>query len=264
VKLKDRVVVITGAGSIAPGWGIGKACSVAYARQGALVIAVDISGEAARQTAALISAEGGVCTPYEMDVSDADGVTAMIAEVHIKQGKIDVVHHNVGIGQVGGPTDITLQDWQRIQSVNMDSLFNITRAVLPAMEERRAGVLLATSSVAGQRYVGYPHLAYSVTKAATIHYMKMIALQYAHVGIRANSIIAGLIDTPRIAHTVAKQFSNNSLEEARAARDRQVPLGKMGTAWDVANAAVFLVSDDAAYITGTELVVDGGITAKYS
>lgn len=264
MKLKDRVILITGAGSIAPGWGIGKACSVAYAREGARVIAVDISGDAAWQTADLIEAEGGVCTPFEMDVSDAQGVANMIAEVHKSWGKIDVLHHNVGIGKVGGPTDITLQDWQRIQSVNMDSLFNLTRAVLPAMEERRAGVLLATSSVAGQRYVGYPHLAYSVTKAATIHYMKMIALQYAHLGIRANSIIAGLIDTPRIAHTVAKQFSSSSMEEVRAARDRQVPLRKMGTAWDIANAAVFLVSDDACYITGTELIVDGGLTAKYA
>lgn len=264
MKLKDRVVVISGAGSIAPGWGIGKACSVAYARQGARVVAVDISAEAARETASIIEAEGGTCLPVKVDVVDPDGVARMIADVQASWGRIDVLHHNVGIGKVGGPTDITLEDWQHIQSVNMDSLFHLTRAVLPLMEEQRAGVLLATSSVAGLRYIGYPHLAYSVTKAATIHYMKMLALQYAGVGIRANSIVAGLIDTPRIAHTVAKQFSSGSMEEVRAARDRQVPLRKMGTAWDIANAAVFLVSDDACYITGTELIVDGGLTAKYA
>jgi NAD(P)-dependent dehydrogenase (short-subunit alcohol dehydrogenase family) len=264
MKLKDRVVIITGAGSIAPGWGIGKACSVAYAREGARVVAVDVSEEAARETAAIIQAEGGTCHPLQLDVTDADGVGGMIGNVQAKWGRIDVLHHNVGIGKVGGPTDITLEDWQRIQSVNMDSLFLLTRAVLPLMEKQDAGVLLATSSVAGMRYIGYPHLAYSVTKAATVHYMKMLALQYAGAGIRANSIVAGLIDTPRIAHTVAKQFSSNSLEEARAARDRQVPMGKMGTAWDIANAAVFLASDDACYITGTELVVDGGLTAKYA
>jgi NAD(P)-dependent dehydrogenase (short-subunit alcohol dehydrogenase family) len=264
MKLKDRVVVISGAGSVAPGWGIGKACSVAYARQGAKVVALDISAEAARETASIIEAEGGACIPMKVDVADPEAVARMIADVQASWGRIDVLHHNVGIGKVGGPTDITLEDWRHIHSVNMDSLFHLTRTVLPLMEEQQSGVLLATSSVAGLRYIGYPHLAYSVTKAATIHYMKMLALQYAGAGIRANSIVAGLIDTPRIAHTVAKQFSSTSLDEARAARDRQVPLKKMGTAWDIANAAVFLASDDACYVTGTELVVDGGLTAKYA
>ena len=114
------------------------------------------------------------------------------------------------------------------------------------------------------RYVGYPHLAYSVTKAAVAHFTRMIALQYAARGIRANTIVPGLIDTPRIAQTVAKMFSSEGLDEARAARDRQVPTGRMGSAWDIANAAAFLVSDAAAYVTGTELVVDGGLTAKFA
>lgn len=263
MKLENRVVVVTGAGSVAPGWGIGKACSVNYARAGARVVAVDVSLEAARETAAIIDSEGGQCMAMAADVSDPMAVSAMADEAGSVWGTIDVLHHNVGIGKVGGPTDISFEDWQRVQSVNVDSLFHLSRAVLPGMRRQGRGVILATSSVAGIRYVGYPHLAYSVTKAATIHFIKMLALEHAGQGIRCNSIIAGLIDTPRIAQTVARQFADD-LEEARSARARQVPMQKMGTAWDVASAALFLASDEASYITGTELVVDGGLTAKYS
>jgi NAD(P)-dependent dehydrogenase (short-subunit alcohol dehydrogenase family) len=263
MKLENRVVVVTGAGSVAPGWGIGKACSVNYARAGARVVAVDISAEAARETAAIIESEGGQCMALAADVSDPQAVSAMAREIRAAWGSIDVLHHNVGIGKVGGPTDIAFDDWQRVQSVNVDSLFHLSRAVLPDMRRQNRGVILATSSVAGIRYVGYPHLAYSVTKAATIHFIKMLALEHAGLGIRCNTIVAGLIDTPRIAQTVAKQFSDD-LDAARAARARQVPMQKMGDAWDVANAALFLASDEARYITGTELVVDGGLTAKYA
>ena len=129
---------------------------------------------------------------------------------------------------------------------------------------RGRGAVVTVSSVAGLRYIGYPHLSYSVSKAALIQFTRMIAQQYAGSGIRANCVVPGLIDTPRIAHTVAKQFSADSLDDARAARARQVPMQRMGTAWDVAHACAFLASDAAAYITGTELVVDGGITGKYA
>ncbi len=115
------------------------------------------------------------------------------------------------------------------------------------------------------RYLGYPHLAYSVTKAVNTQFTRMIAQeQYAGTGIRANTVVSGLIDTPRIANTVAKMFSENSLDDARAARDRQVPMGHSGSAWNIAHACAFLVSNAASYITGTELVVDGGLTGKYA
>ncbi|MEC4723468.1 SDR family NAD(P)-dependent oxidoreductase [Noviherbaspirillum sp. CPCC 100848] len=263
MKLANQVVIVTGAGSIAAGWGIGKACSVTYARAGARVVAVDISESSAKETAAIIKSEGGQCLPLALDVSNPSAVAEMAVEVRRHWDTIDVLHHNVGIGRVGGATDISFEDWQHVQSVNVDSLFHLSREVLPEMRERRRGVILATSSVASLRYVGYPHLAYSVTKAATNHFIKMLALEHAGQGIRCNSIVAGLIDTPRIAQTVARQFSDD-LETARAARSRQVPMQKMGSAWDVAHAALFLASDDAAYVTGTELVVDGGLTAKYA
>ena len=155
------------------------------------------------------------------------------------------------------------EELEGAHAVNVRSLLLASQQVLPAMVERGRGSIIAISSVAGMRYVGYPHLAYSVTKAAVTQFTRMLAQQYAPHGIRANTVVPGLIDTPRIATTVAKMFSDDSLDEARAARARQVPLGRMGTAWEIAHACAFLASDAAAYVTGTELVVDGGLTGKF-
>lgn len=263
-RLDGRTVFVAGGGSAGPGWSIGRACCVTYARLGATVCVADRDRASAELTSAVIAAEGGRAITLVGDIADPADVARLFAEARAACGDIDVLHHNVGIGKVAGPCEIDLADWDRINDVNVRSLLLASREVLPAMAARGRGVILAISSVAGMRYVGYPHLAYSVTKAAVTHLTKMIAMQYAAQGVRANTIVPGLIDTPRIAQTVAKMYSPDSLDEARAARARQVPAGRMGTAWDIANAAGFLVSDAAAYVTGTELVIDGGLTAKFS
>lgn len=263
LDLTGRVVFVAGAGSAGPGWSIGRASSVTYARLGAQVCVVDRDAASAEETTALILAEGGIARTFIGDVSiDAD-VVRLFAEARACFGDVDVLHHNVGIGKVGGPLETSAADFDRIHAVNVRSLLLATQQVLPSMVKRRGGSILAISSVAAMRYVGYPHLAYSVTKAAVAHFVRMLAQQYAASGIRANTVVPGLIDTPRIATTVAKMFSETNLEDAKAARARQVPMGRMGTAWDVAHACAFLASDAAAYVTGTELVVDGGITGKF-
>lgn len=263
LDLTGRVVFVAGAGSAGPGWSIGRASSVTYARLGAQVCVVDRDAASAEETTALIHAEGGIARTFVGDVSvDAD-VVRLFAEARACFGDVDVLHHNVGIGKVGGPLETSAEDFDHIHAVNVRSLLLATQQVLPAMVARRCGSILAISSVAAMRYVGYPHLAYSVTKAAVAHFIRVLAQQYAASGIRANTVVPGLIDTPRIATTVAKMFSNTNLEDAKAARARQVPMGRMGTAWDVAHACAFLASDAAAYVTGTELVVDGGITGKF-
>ena len=263
LDLTGRVVFVAGAGSAGPGWSIGRASSVTYARLGAQVCVVDRDAASAEETTALILAEGGIARTFIGDVSiDAD-VVRLFAEARACFGDVDVLHHNVGIGKVGGPLETSAADFDRIHAVNVRSLLLATQQVLPSMVKRRGGSILAISSVAAMRYVGYPHLAYSVTKAAVAHFIRMLAQQYAASGIRANTVVPGLIDTPRIATTVAKMFSETNLEHAKAARARQVPMGRMGTAWDVAHACAFLASDAAAYVTGTELVVDGGITGKF-
>ena len=261
--LTGRVVFVAGGGSAGPGWSIGRAACVTYARQGARVCVVDRDAASAEETTALIHAEGGEAVTLIGDVALEADVLRLFAEAKAHFGPIDVLHHNVGIGKTGGPMETSAEDLDHIHSVNVRSLLLSSQQVLPGMVARGGGSIIAISSVAGMRYVGYPHLAYSVTKAAVTQFTRMVAQQYAPHGIRANTVVPGLIDTPRIATTVAKMFSDTSLDEARAARARQVPLGRMGTAWDVAHACAFLASDAAAYVTGTELVVDGGITGKF-
>lgn len=264
LDLSGRVVFVAGGGSAGPGWSIGRAACVTYARLGAAVCVADRDAASAEETTALIQAEGGQAATFVGDVALESDVQRLFAEARTRCGAIDVLHHNVGIGKTGGPLETSAEDFDRIHAVNVRSLLLCTQQVVPDMLERGRGSVIAISSVAGMRYVGYPHLAYSVTKAAVTQFTRMIAQQYAPHGIRANTVVPGLIDTPRIAGTVAKMFSGTSLEEARTARARQVPMGRMGTAWDVAHACAFLASDAAAYVTGTELVVDGGLTGKYA
>lgn len=263
LDLSGRVVFVAGGGSAGPGWSIGRASCVTYARQGARVCVADRDAASAEETTALIRAEGGEAATFVGDVAQPADVERLFAEARARFGGIDVLHHNVGIGQTGGPMETRAEDFDRIHAVNVRSLLLCSQRVLPGIVERGRGALIAISSVAGMRYIGYPHLAYSVTKAAVTQFTRMVAQQYAPHGIRANTVVPGLIDTPRIATTVAKMFSDSGLDDARAARARQVPMGRMGTAWDVAHACAFLASDAAAYVTGTELVVDGGITGKY-
>ena len=263
-RLDGRVVLMLGAGSSAPGVSIGKACSIAMAREGARVATVDQHIALAQETADDIKREGGTAHAWSGDVSSNQDMQRVIEAVCHEFGRIDVVQVNAGIGKIGGPSDISLEQWRQIEAVNVDSLLIISQLVCPLMVKQGSGCLIGVSSVAGMRYLGYPHLAYGVTKAAVMHFMRLIAQQYASQGIRANTIVPGLIDTPRVQANVAKAFdADGDLQKARQARDSQVPMGRMGTPWEVASVATFLASDDAAYVTGTEIVVDGGLTGKF-
>jgi NAD(P)-dependent dehydrogenase (short-subunit alcohol dehydrogenase family) len=263
-RLDGCVALILGAGSSAPGMSIGKASSLAMARAGAKVAALDLSLDAATQTVDDITAEGGQARAYAADVANQTQMHAAIDAVMSDWGRIDVLQINAGIGKVGGPAETSLEDWGRIQKVNLESILIASQLVCPIMVKQGKGSIIGVSSVAGMRYIGYPHLAYSVTKAGVIHFIKMLAQQYAGQGIRANTIVPGLIDTPRIRKNVSKVFdADGDMDKTSAARDKQVPLGRMGTPWEVAAVAAFLASDDASYITGTEIVVDGGLTGKF-
>ncbi|MGE8631027.1 SDR family NAD(P)-dependent oxidoreductase [Achromobacter denitrificans] len=262
-RLAGKVVLVAGAGSSAAGWSIGKASCVTMARQGAAIVALDSQLEAAEDAAHEVGKAGGSALPVQADVADPAAMQAAVDAALRRYGRIDVLQANAGIGKVGGPEDISLEDWDRIQQVNVSSLLIATRLLAPLMREQGGGAIVTVSSVAGIRYTGYPHLAYSVSKAAVIHFARMAAQQYAADRIRVNTVIPGLIDTPRVAKNVARMFDADA-RAASAARDRQVPMGRMGTPWEVANAVAFLASDEASYITGTELLVDGGLTGKYA
>jgi NAD(P)-dependent dehydrogenase (short-subunit alcohol dehydrogenase family) len=264
LRLDGSVALILGAGSSAPGMSIGKASSLAMARAGAKVAALDLSHDAATQTVDDITAEGGQARAYAADIANQTQMQAAIDAVMHDWGRIDILQINAGIGKVGGPKETSIEDWGRIQKVNLESILIVSQLVCPIMVQQGKGSIIGVSSVAGMRYIGYPHLAYSVTKAGVIHFIKMLAQQYAGQGIRANTIVPGLIDTPRIRKNVAKVFdADGDMDKTSAARDKQVPLGRMGTPWEVASVATFLASDNASYITGTEIVVDGGLTGKF-
>lgn len=259
-ELEGRVAVVLGAGSIGAGWGIGKAICMLYARAGAHVVAVDRDPSAADETRDLIRQEGGSAEAVAVDVSDDDGLLACLAAADAAHGGIDILYFNVGIGKAGPSTETSAAEWRRITDANLTALHLAATAVVPGMRARRRGVILATASIAGLRDVGYPHLAYGATKAAMIQYLRLLAVENAPHGIRANTIVPGLIDTPRIEKTVAGAYEGG-VERMKALRSSQCPLGRMGTAFDIAEAALFLASDRASYVTGTELLIDGGLAA---
>ena len=261
-RLKDRVAIVTGAGSIGPGWGNGKATSVLFAREGAKVFAVDINLAAAEETREIIGGEGGECTAHGADVSRAEEVEGLVARCVEVYGRVDVLHNNVGILEVGGCVETSEERWDRVNDVNLKSMFLTCKYVLPHMEKQGGGAIVNISSIVSIRWLGVPYVSYSATKGAVNQLTQTIALQYAKKNIRANAILPGLMNTPMVAKSLTDFYADGDVEKMIEIRNNQCPTGKMGDAWDVAYAALFLASDEAKYITGTQLVVDGGITCQ--
>jgi len=257
-RLEGRVALVFGAGSSGPGWGNGKAAAVLYAREGARVVCVDRLEDAARETQRIIAAEGGTAEAVCADVTSSADVQEAVRRTVQRFERIDVLHNNVGIGEAGGPVDLSEEAWRRVLDTNLTSIFLTTKHVLPIMERQGRGVVTNISSVASIRYGGYPMISYAASKAAVNQFTRCLALEYARRGIRANAILPGLMNTPMIVAPMAALMGD--VEAAIAFRDRVCPTGKMGDAWDVAHASVYLASDHAKYVTGTCLVVDGGLS----
>jgi NAD(P)-dependent dehydrogenase (short-subunit alcohol dehydrogenase family) len=258
LRLKDRVALVFGAGSSGPGWGNGKAAAVNYAREGALVVAVDQFTRAAEETAEIIALEGHVGLALQADVTKAESIGRAVEAVLARFGRIDVLHNNVGITDMGALEDITEARWQKVMDVNLSGVYRTCRRVIPVMRRQRRGVIVNISSIAAVQINPYPYYSYYASKAALNQFTRALAIQYARQGIRANTIMPGLMRTPMIERQIAGQYA--SLAEMTRARDAMAPIGRQGDAWDVARAAAFLASDDAAYITGVCLPVDGGLS----
>jgi NAD(P)-dependent dehydrogenase (short-subunit alcohol dehydrogenase family) len=264
-RLKDKAALVIGAGSIGPGWGNGKATAVAFAREGAKVFCVDVNPAAAEETVGIIRDEGGEAQAFRADVVKTADVAAMVAACRDAYGRIDVVDYNVGIAQVGGVVETSEDDWDRVHAVNLKGAFLTLKHVIPVMEAQGGGSIITISSIAAIRYTGVPYVTYYTSKAALSHLTRTTAAQYAPKQIRVNAILPGLMDTPMVAASGLQQaYAKGDVEEMKRIRARQVPMGYGGTGWDVAAAAVFLASDESRYVTGIELVVDGGLTLKYS
>ena len=262
-RLKNKVAIVTGAGSAGPGWGNGKATAVLFAREGAKVFASDINLAAVEETKSIIDRDGGICSIMKVDVSKTEEVKAMVDQCLKTYGRVDILHNNVGIVTVGGPVEISEETWDRVMAVNLKSMFLTCKYVLPHMEKQGGGVITNISSIAGIRYTGVPYVTYSTTKAGILGFTQSVALQYATKNIRANSILPGLMNTPMIVEPLKGVYGGGDVQRMIEVRNQQCPTKKMGEAWDVAHAALFLASDEAKYITGAQMVVDGGITCKY-
>jgi NAD(P)-dependent dehydrogenase (short-subunit alcohol dehydrogenase family) len=260
MRLKDKVAIVVGAGqSPGEGMGNGRATVLRFIQEGATVMAVDRDLVSAEETVAMARQHGDACVAFEADVTKEPTLAAMVDEARRRFGRIDVLHYNVGLSIAGGdapPTEITEQAFDRVTAINLRGCVMAVKHVLPVMRAQKSGVILTISSLAA--YENYPYVAYKATKAAMIAFTQQVAIQNAGFGIRANVILPGLMNTPMAVDTRARATGKPRAEIA-AARDAKVPLrGKMGTAWDVANAALFLASDEANFITGVALPVDGG------
>lgn len=249
-EFQDRVVIVLGAGSVGPGWGNGKATAYRFAQEGARVLCVDLNEAAAEETVAIITNEGGTALAHKADVSRSDDIEALVARCLETWGRIDVLHHNVGLAKVGGCVDLPEEEWRRIMDVNLTSAFLACKHVLPVMERQGKGAIIATGSIAGIRYTGVPYVTYYASKAALQHMMTSVALEYADRGIRANTVLPGLMQTPMIFQGLPDAYAAGDADRMIEVRNAQCPTGKMGDAWDVAEAVLFLASDRAKYITG--------------
>jgi NAD(P)-dependent dehydrogenase (short-subunit alcohol dehydrogenase family) len=264
-RLKGKVALVVGAGSIGPGWGNGKATAVAFAREGARVFCADINPAAAEETAGIIKAEGGEATAHRCDVSRSADVAAMVETCGSVYGRIDILDNNVGIAEVGGVVEASEDDWDRVLAVNLKGAIFTMKHAIPLMLRQDGGSIINISSIASIRYTGVPYATYYATKAALNHLTRTTAVEYASKKVRVNAILPGLMKTPMVEKSagLAKSYAGGDVEEMWRVRDRQVPMGFGGDAWDVAWAAVYLASDESRYVTGILLTVDGGLTLKY-
>jgi 2-keto-3-deoxy-L-fuconate dehydrogenase len=250
--LSQKTAVVTGAGS-----GIGRAIAETFARAGACVFVTDLNDESAAATAVRISGQGGRAEALSLDVRDEEACTTVVARVHTAAGRIDVLVNNAGIGHVGTMLTTAGDDLDRLYAVNVRGVFNMTRVVLPAMIERRHGVIINMASAAG--VVGIrDRLAYSVTKFAVVGLTRSMALDHALQGIRVNCICPGRVETPWVAQRISE---HPDPERAYQEMTSSQAIGRMGKPEEIAAAALFLASDEAAFITGTALNIDGGWTA---
>ncbi len=264
MRLEGKVAMVVGAGQT-PGEtvGNGRATAILFAREGARVAAVDRSLSSAQETCEMIRSEGGEALALEADVTDEDAVSTAINACAARWSRLDILHNNVGISITGGDapiTDITAEAFDHLVAVNLRGMVFTCKHALPLMRQQQAGAIVNISSMAA--WAAYPLVGYKTTKAGVIALTEQLAVQNASYGIRANVILPGLMNTP-MAIEARVATTGKSREEVIDERDRRVLLGgKMGTAWDVANAALFLVSEEARFITGVALPVDGGASVR--
>jgi NAD(P)-dependent dehydrogenase (short-subunit alcohol dehydrogenase family) len=263
LDLAGKVAIVTGAGSVGPGWGNGKATAVLLARQGAKVFGIDINEQAANETRAIIEKEGGTCVVHRCNMLVAQEVNAAVNACVERFGQIHILINNVGGSSPGDPVSMSEEVWDNQINFNLKTAFLGCKYILPVMAKQGTGAIVNIASIAGLRHhvAGRTYVAYSAAKAGMIAMGKATAMAYVKKGIRCNTVVVGKMHTPLVEARLVKQSGGGDAEALIAKRNAGIPMGRMGDAWDVAHAVLFLVSDEARYITATELIVDGGISA---
>ncbi|MEL6299720.1 MAG: SDR family NAD(P)-dependent oxidoreductase [Pseudomonadota bacterium] len=265
-RLQGKVALVFGVGSVGPGFGNGRASAIQFAREGAQLYGTDIDAAAAEETARLVRDDGGEITVSTADITREADIAAAVQACLAAYGRIDILLNNVGGSMPGGPVEMTAEVWDRQFATNIDYVFLACKHVIPVMERQFAetgngGSIINLASIAGLRHFGPNVAAYAASKAGVIKFSQVTGVQYAAKNIRVNTIVPGLMNTPLVESRLAVRRADGDVEALKRQRDAQVPMGRMGEAWDVANAAVFLASEEARYITATEIIVDGGLSA---
>ena len=261
-RFKSRIAIVTGAGCVAAGWGNGRAMAVRLAEEGAKVLAVDRDQARLDETLSLAGEAAASITTYICDVTDSSSVRAMVQACLQAWGVPDILINNVGGSAAGGPIQLSEQDWDSQIDINLKSVFLTCKHVLPHMVERGSGAIVNVASTSGLRWTGSAQVAYAASKTGVIHLSRVVAVQHAPDGIRVNTVVPGQLHTPMVEARLARQRTGGDVETLLASRVRRIPLGFMGDGRDTASAALYLASDEARFVTGTELVVDGGMTAR--
>ena len=257
-RLKGKVALVTGAGSVGPGWGNGRATAVRFTQEGAKVFAVDLHQKSLRET---VEKAKNVKT-HICDMTDSKAVKAMVAACLKAYGRIDVLVNNVGGSAPGGPVEMTEEAWQAQLDHNLKTVFLACKHVLPVMERQGGGAIVNLSSTSGIRWGGSAHIAYATSTAGILQFSRSLAVQYAARGIRVNTVVPGQLHTPLVEARLAHQRAGGDVKALLRSRVKRIPLGFAGDGRDTANAVLFLASDEARFITGAEIVVDGGMTAR--
>jgi NAD(P)-dependent dehydrogenase (short-subunit alcohol dehydrogenase family) len=261
-RLQDRIALITGAGCVGPGWGNGRATAVRFAEEGAKIYAIDRNLDSVTETVERVKAAGGEIAVKQCDVTDNQAVAAMVADCLKRYGRIDVLVNNVGGSAAGGPVEMTEEVWDSQVDSNLKSVFLTCKHVLPVMEKQKSGSIVNLASTSGIRWTGSAQVGYAATKAGVIQLSRVVAVQYAAKGIRVNTVVPGQLHTPMVEARLAKQRTGGDVEALLKTRVARIPMGFMGDGHDTANAALYLASDEARFVTGTEIIVDGGMTVR--
>jgi len=261
-RFAGKIAVVTGAGCVGPGWGNGRAIAHGLAVEGATVVGLDRNPESMTETAERIEAEGGRFIPAALDVTDHAAIARMVAEIAATHGRIDVLVNNVGGSAAGGPVEMAEEVWDLQIDTNLKSVFLMLKHVLPVMEKQGAGAVVNLASTSGIRWTGAAQVAYAASKAGVIQLSRVVAMQYAAKGIRVNTVVPGQMHTPMVEVRLAGQRAGGDVEALVKQRLSRIPLGFAGDGRDTAAAVLFLASDEARFVTGTELIVDGGMSVR--